>query len=167
MKKSKFLGVSYDSDRELWRASIRHQGRLLELGAFERAADAARRHDRVARFLGYAEHELNFPAEHREPLDPRRVREELRLQLETQATSPFDGVYRAVMTEGWHAELFLSKGVRWLGLWPTEALAARAVDRARLHYEGTEVPLNLRYPSGLPDAASAEVLQAEARRLRR
>ncbi|MCA9627537.1 MAG: hypothetical protein KC766_07725 [Myxococcales bacterium] len=166
MKKSKYVGVSYDPELGLWRASIRYQGRCQELGAFERARDAARRHDRVARFLGYAEHELNFPAEHREPLDPRRVREELRLQLAVQATSPYDGVYRAVMTEGWHAELFLSRSVRWLGLWPSEEQAARAVDRARLHYEGPRAPLNLRYPGATPDPASAEVLQAEARKTR-
>ncbi len=160
------MGVSYDSGSGLWLASIRHHGKLQELGAFERPADAARRHDRVARFLGHGEEQLNFPAEHREPLDPKRVREELRLQLASHATSPYDGVYRAVMTPGWHAELFLTRSVRWLGLWLSEELAARAVDRARLHYEGPGAPLNLCYPQGEPEPASAEVLQAEARKAR-
>ncbi|MCB9589492.1 MAG: hypothetical protein H6718_29025 [Polyangiaceae bacterium] len=163
--KSRYVGVSYEPHSRLWFASIRHLGKLWELGAFEQAADAARRYDRVARFLGYEEHGLNFPAEELSPLDPRRVREELRLQLAGQATSPYDGVYRAVMTAGWHAELFLSRSVRWLGLWPSELLAARAVDRARLYYEGADAPRNLQYAVGELVPASAEMLQAEARRL--
>ncbi|MEZ4370872.1 MAG: hypothetical protein R3B07_08600 [Polyangiaceae bacterium] len=164
--KSRYAGVSHEPHSGLWFASIRYHGRLWELGAFVHAADAARRYDRVARFLGYAEHELNFPAEQLTPLDPRRVREELRMQLPGRATSPFDGVYRAVMTPGWHAELFLSRSVRWLGLWPSEELAARAVDRARLHYEGAGAPRNLHYPDGALSPASPEVLQAEARKAR-
>lgn len=48
---SKFKGVWFDKDRDLWIAQIGHDSDRLRLGAFEREEDAARQYDRAARLL--------------------------------------------------------------------------------------------------------------------
>lgn len=165
MRQSDYRGVSWDADVRLWKASITQFDRQEDLGWFEREKDAAIRHDRVARFLQYDECDLNFPEIHASPLDPKRVRQELRLQPSRAPTSRYDGVFRASDLRHWHAEIYLSKSSRWLGLWPTERLAAHAVDRAARYYLGAGVNLNLPYPAGCPEPANAEALQREAERL--
>lgn len=136
------------------------------LGAFERSDDAARRYDRVARFLGRTA-QLNFPGDQSPALDPQLILTELRLQLPGSPTSPYVGVSRASYAGLWCAELVISRTSRWLGVWPHQLAAASAVDRARLYYQGPDSALNLAYPEGLPAPADAATLEQESLDARR
>lgn len=57
---SRFVGVTYDRHRSLWRAQIQLSGEMINLGRFEEEEDAARARDDFVRTAGSA-HALNFP----------------------------------------------------------------------------------------------------------
>ena len=48
---SKFKGVSWQTDRQRWRAQITHRGKKIYIGKYRSEEDAARAYDRVARRL--------------------------------------------------------------------------------------------------------------------
>lgn len=58
---SKYKGVSWDSQRELWRADIRHNYKRIPLGRFVTEKDAAMAYDQKALELFGEYARLNFP----------------------------------------------------------------------------------------------------------
>jgi hypothetical protein len=59
---SKFVGVSWDSTRDMWRAQICNSGRNFALGRFRSEVEAAKSYDRAARRLHGEFARCNFDA---------------------------------------------------------------------------------------------------------
>jgi len=57
---SKYKGVSYDSDKNLWRAYITYNGKRIYLGRFDNEADAAKAYDAAAKLYFGRFASLNF-----------------------------------------------------------------------------------------------------------
>lgn len=59
-KSSRYRGVYWDNNKQLWRAGIGHQGKQHFLGYFRDQVDAAVAYDAAATMFG-GPHVLNFP----------------------------------------------------------------------------------------------------------
>ena len=59
-KSSRYRGVYWDNNKQLWRAGIGHQGKQHFLGYFKEQNDAAVAYDAAATMFG-GPHVLNFP----------------------------------------------------------------------------------------------------------
>jgi len=62
---SRFVGVCFDKESELWRASIRYQKKRIFLGRFDSEIEAARAYDAAAKKYFDEFARLNFPEENR------------------------------------------------------------------------------------------------------
>jgi hypothetical protein len=60
---SRFVGVCFDKESELWRASIRYQKKRIFLGRFDSEIEAARAYDAAAKKYFDEFARLNFPEE--------------------------------------------------------------------------------------------------------
>jgi hypothetical protein len=60
-KSSKYIGVTWRKDRSRWRALIRFNGKLIELGKFKSEIDAAIAYDNAVKRLFSSFGVLNFP----------------------------------------------------------------------------------------------------------
>ena len=61
---SRYRGVSWDTEREKWIATIMNRGSNVRLGRYEAEEDAAMAYDRAAIQYGYALEALNFQPQH-------------------------------------------------------------------------------------------------------
>ena len=58
--RSKYRGVSWDTEKNGWKAQIRVDGKLKHIGSFKDEIEAAHAFDKVARGFRWDEHLLNF-----------------------------------------------------------------------------------------------------------
>jgi hypothetical protein len=120
--------------------------------------------DRVARYLGANEWQLNFPQRALRPMALEQARLHLKVERKKAASSRYFGV--SLGSDGrWQAVVRLQSGKRTtLGAWPTEKAAAVAYDRALIHEFGSGVA-HLNFPARreILDPASPDTLRREAR----
>ena len=59
--RSKYRGVSWDTEKNGWKVQIRIDGKLKHIGSFKDEIEAAHAFDKVARGFRWDEHLMNFP----------------------------------------------------------------------------------------------------------
>ncbi len=161
---SRFKGVLPGVRRKRWRAVVWVDGEMVSLGAYDRDDDAALAYDRGALYFS-REAALNIPDAGTEPWSP----EALRAWSERLRSNPneYSGVEKDTETGRWRASAVVQRGKSFklldVGTWDTPVEAARARDRAVLHYVGDHADLNLPKERRKLAPANAARLKREAR----
>lgn len=160
---SQYRGVSRKRDH--WFAGIGADG-LVFLGRWKTERQAAEAYDRAVLFFGREKSNLNFPKRRLAPTSPAELRRLAHAEFKTRTSSRYRGVRFApkCSRRPWVATLvgIGPTNVLRLGIWEAEEDAARAYDRAALHYLGSAARLN--FPGEKLDPADCEMLKREARR---
>jgi hypothetical protein len=112
---SRYKGVSWYSQRGMWRAEIRISGKKHRLGYFHSEDDAARKYDEFAAPQGRP---LNFPAPGTHCV----------VKGGRGGTSGFKGVSWHKKKKKWVAQIMISGKVTYLGYFDVEEDAARKFD---------------------------------------
>lgn len=147
-KKSLYHGVTRKRGgaRHPWRAYIDRPGshgtRLLELGTWATAEEAAIAHDRAMLFYyGRRPQQLNFPRRTLAAADARTLRAKARRKFKAHSRSRFHGV-QPFPSGRWYAQITHHEQWHYLGSFDEEEAAARAYDRAALRLQGRNAKLN-------------------------
>jgi hypothetical protein len=164
-----YTGVRFSREAGLYIASLRRDGRRVELGGWKRARDAAIARDRAALFLE-ANVRLHFPGTSRKlgPASPEKLRRLARQSNQPKVTGAerFRGITR-IRTGRWAVQLCVNNVVYTSSGYDSARAAAIAYDRLALHYAGPGWPRN--FPARKLEPASFQELRREnvERRLRR
>jgi hypothetical protein len=162
---SKYRGVMKHTGR--WQATISVGNKGVFLGLWTTELKAAEAFDHAALFFGRDRSRLNFPDRRLDPVDPIELRRLAHASLKATTSSRYRGVrYAGYSRRPWVAAIGgigigPTKRLH-LGTWEGEKDAARAYDRAALHYLGATAKLNFRGDKRAP--ADAQTLTREARR---
>jgi len=130
----RFKGVGWSKKK--WRAQIYRDGKLLHLGYFNDAEEAARAYDVEAALMGKT---LNFPAKTAEPEPETELSRERNARPYSGGTSRFRGVSWCTLSRKWRTQFKLGGKSVSLGTFNDEHDAARAYDAAAA---GVGRPLN-------------------------
>jgi hypothetical protein len=153
--------VRWLRQKRRWSADLRAHGREIHIASFADERTAAEAYDRLAlHYLGPAA-QLNFPEEPKAPASLAKLRREAR----SWKTSRFRGVFRSASRGQWDVQFRIPGGSSaTITGYDTEQKAARAYDRAALHYFGPRARLN--FPTSLAwlEPADIPTLVAEKRR---
>jgi hypothetical protein len=141
---SRYLGVSHDPGNESrpWQATICRRGKRQHMGNWESETDAARVHDRAARFYMPGRLPLNFPDEDNPPADAATLRAEAFREGRTRYSSSFRGVHYDKRNQCWVATTRHQGVYFWLGQFANEREAALAYDNKAAELRGPEARLN-------------------------
>jgi hypothetical protein len=161
---SEYRGVHRKRDR--WLAAISVADGPVFLGHWKTERQAAEAYDRAVLFSGREKSNLNFPKRRLAPTSPAELRRLAHAEFKKRTSSRYRGVRfePKCSRRPWVATLvgIGPTNVLRLGIWEAEEDAARAYDRAALHYLGSAARLN--FPGEKLDPADAEMLRREARR---
>ncbi|CAK0757170.1 hypothetical protein CVIRNUC_002518 [Coccomyxa viridis] len=152
---SLYRGVSKAGDKKKWRAMIQHNHEQHHVGYYPTAEEAARAYDRKALLFMGPSAITNFPAADYDGVNLEAdgsVEEQMRKRKRTK-TSQFRGVTRAGAK--WRAAIRMNNIKRELGIFDTEAEAARVYDAEALQMFGPNATLNYASPAPAPSSASA------------
>jgi len=158
---SRYLGVRWIRQRRRWSADLYFGGRELHIASFDDEQAAAEAHDRLAlHYLGSAA-KLNFPRRHLVAASLTELRHEAR----QWKSSRFRGVFFNHRRGRWDMQFRIpGGGSATITGYETEEAAARAHDRAALHYLGPKAQLNFPSSARFIRAADVPTLAAEKRR---
>jgi hypothetical protein len=149
---SAFFSVRHDGSRfrgcfrehkGQWRALGWFEEEMVFLGNYNHEDDAALAYDRAARHFGVMEN-VNFECdiEPHSPFELRKRAEKIRRKPHGST-----GMEKDPASGRWRASVVVSRGKSFrlldVGTWDREIEAARARDRAALHYAGKNAQLNL------------------------
>jgi hypothetical protein len=144
-RSERFVGVSKSTvNREFrYTAYIGVRGRIVTLGAWRTAREAALAHDRAALVRRGASF-LNFPDEARAagPATPDALRREARRRWKQRTTSRFRGVHWNRKEQGWVAQIGHRGRTLHLGRFSDEERAAEAYDEAAKQLKKHRAVLN-------------------------
>lgn len=134
--KSGYKGVSWLRDRQKWYASIRIDGRSVNLGTYDKVEDAANAYDRVA-----AKHHGSFARLNHQTVEPSPITSTTPVfssaRLQINNPSGYKGVT-------WHNEKWRARLVqKHLGYFDNKEDAARAYDVAAFQHFGESAYLNV------------------------
>ena len=133
-KKSKYIGVSQDSNHKKWTASIRYEGRTIHIGSFGSELEAALARDGAVKVLFQEFGNLNLPDMESTPF----VLKDVKIN-----TSQYRGVYQDRKGR-WKATIKTPDGKEESLLYhKLEIDAARIYDGASIHYYGEGAFRNL------------------------
>jgi hypothetical protein len=138
---SRYFGVSWAEHLHHWvaRVSARHGGSSKLIGSFPDEESAAVARDRVVLGLGGPRAALNFPERRLAPATLDEMRSwSHQLCAEARGKVRYRGVWetrRGQITDfRWEAQIIVGRRRHMLGFWRTPEEAARAHDRALLHF---------------------------------
>lgn len=135
---SRFKGVSWNPDAQLWESRINVDLRTIHLGQFTSEIQAAQVYNTMAIELFGKFASLNII--HEDTLDDIRYRQGK--SFATARTSQYRGVSFCKRRQKWIAE-FMVNGKRFrLGGFDTEIAAAKAYDQVALQHRGAKALLN-------------------------
>jgi len=147
---SRYLGVTYNLGNESrpWLATICRSGKRQDMGTWESETDAARAHDRAARFYMPGKLPLNFPDEDNPPADAATLRAEAFREGRARYSSSFRGVHYNKRNQCWVATTRQQGAYFWLGQFANERDAALAHDNKSIELRGSEARLNFHPRTG-------------------
>ena len=174
-RKSRYLGVWWESSHGRWAASLSKQGVrkcMVRIAHFDRAEDAAVAYDRVVLHLFGSSAPRNFPRRRLAPASVDEIRREMRKRRKSHQTSRYMGVYllsarQSTSDRPWAAEATVRARLMCLGNWPTERQAAIAHDRALLYYGCDRERLNFPGRVARLGPTTVDQLRGECERLRK
>ena len=136
--KSGFYGVNLSSNKKKYQAKIQVNGKLIYLGSFDTAEQAAKRHDEQAIKLRRPLSKLNYPKE--APVGYAPVQQPLR----SRNTVGYRGVHKNEKRKGkkFIAYIIVEGKQKHLGMFETAKEAAIAYDRAVLRAHKSTTLLN-------------------------
>ena len=148
---SKYVGVYFTARHPTrpWTAEMTPVGKKRRLlGTWTSELDAARAHDRAARFYLGARAELNLPHEDLEPANAVTLTTEARREVKAACTSEYVGVCWNKRSAAWRA-LTRHRGVSFhLGEFKRERDAAHAYDAKSIQLRGDFAQVNFHPETG-------------------
>ena len=141
---SHYLGVSYNpaNGSRPWQVTLLSGHKRLTLGHWESETDAARVHDRAARYYMPGKLPLNFPDENDPPANAATLRAEAFREGRARYSSTFRGVHYEGKNQCWIATTTHQGAHVWLGRFASERRAALAYDDKAIELRGSEARLN-------------------------
>ncbi len=141
---SRYVGVCYTPalGSRPWQATVLCAGKQQNLGHWENENDAARAHDRAARFYRPGDLPLNFPDEDNPPANAATLRAEAFREGKARYSSSFRGVHYDRSNKCWIATTTHQLSSVWIGRFASERKAALAYDDKAIELRGPEARLN-------------------------
>lgn len=159
---ARYRGVTFLTRQNRWWAYLDHDGHRHGIGSFRHEMDAAIAVDRAARYFGSTN--LNFPKQSFEPASPDDIKAERLRERKRETTSAYIGVVYVPdpVARPWCFYMLTNEERTSIGGYASEREAARAYDRAALHYHA-EPRLNFPASARKRGPADFDTLRAELR----
>jgi hypothetical protein len=141
---SRYFGVSYNPAKgsRPWQATLSVGRKRHDLGYWEGETDAARAHDRAARFYKPGKLPLNFSTEDNPPANASTLRAEAFREGKARYSSSFRGVHFEKANQCWIATITHHYSHIWIGRFVSEREAALAYDAKATELLGQNARLN-------------------------
>jgi len=141
---SRYLGVFYNptNGTRPWQVTLMSGRKRKSLGHWQSETDAARVHDRGARFYMPGKLPLNFPDEDNPPANAATLRAEAFREGKARYSSSFRGVHYDRTNQCWIATLTFQFSHIWLGRFAKEREAAHAFDEKAIELRGPDARVN-------------------------